>query len=203
MKQILVIAILTSAVSSIALADAENKGTEHNSEAKKEKTQTERGSVEVSPKSTGLILQAEEGERMVRRWGLSMTIKVDPVNGGSKQLLVGTEDIPPGKGIPIHKHSHCDEVVILLQGKGTAILGARLQEVSAGAMLFIPEDEWVGLKNTGQETIRIVFIFSELGFDKYLRATSVPEGQEVTPFSPKELAEVRQKFKGVITFKDE
>jgi hypothetical protein len=37
----------------------------------------------------------------------------------------------------------------------------------------------------------------------YLRATSVPEGQEVKPFSPSELAEVRRKFSGVITFKDQ
>jgi quercetin dioxygenase-like cupin family protein len=203
MKRILVIALLTIAASPFALSQAKNERTGHSSKAKREMTQAERERVGESQKSTSLILQADEGERMVRRWGLSMTIKVDPVNGGSKHLLVGTEDIPPGKAIPVHKHSHCDEVVILLQGRGTAILGEKRQEVTAGAMLFIPEDEWVGLENTGQETIRIVFIFSELGFDKYLRATSVPEGQEVKPFSPKELAEIRQKFKGVITFKDE
>jgi quercetin dioxygenase-like cupin family protein len=203
MKRILVIALLTIAASPFALSQAKNERTGHSSKAKREMTQAERERVGESQKRTSLILQADEGERMVRRWGLSMTIKVDPVNGGSKHLLVGTEDIPPGKAIPVHKHSHCDEVVILLQGRGTAILGEKRQEVTAGAMLFIPEDEWVGLENTGQETIRIVFIFSELGFDKYLRATSVPEGQEVKPFSPKELAEIRQKFKGVITFKDE
>ena len=152
--------------------------------------------------STGLVLLSDEGERMVRRWGLKMTIKIDPVNGGSKRLLVGTEDIPPGKSIPVHKHSHCDEVLIVLQGKGTAILGEKRREVSAGAIVFIPEDEWVGLENTGNEMIRIVFIFSELGFDQYLHATSVPEGQKVVPFTAKELAEIREKFKGVITFKE-
>jgi hypothetical protein len=43
-----------------------------------------------------------------------MTIKVDPRNGGSKRLVVGTEDLPPSQAIPVHKHSHCDEVVLLL-----------------------------------------------------------------------------------------
>lgn len=184
MKRILLVAIITIAASPLALS------------------QTKRTPADVSPKSTGLILQADEGERMVRRWGLLMTIKVDPVNGGSKRLLVGTEDIPPGKAIPVHKHSHCDEIVIIQRGTGTAILGEKRQIVTAGAMIFIPEDEWVGLENTGKETIRIVFIFSALGFDKYLRATSVPEGQEVKPFSPIELAEIRQKFKEYIIFKD-
>lgn len=62
---------------------------------------------------------------MVRRWGLPMTIKVDLSNGGSQQLMVGTEDLPPGKSIPMHKHSHCDELVIVQQGTGTASLGRR------------------------------------------------------------------------------
>ena len=203
MKRIFVITILIIAVSPFAFAQTEDKKSEQDKKSKHEKMQTETKSAETSSKSTGLILQADEGERMMRRWGLRMTIKIDPVNGGSKRLLVGTEDLPPGKSIPVHKHSHCDEVLILLQGKGTAILGEKRREVSAGAIIFIPEEEWVGLENTGQETIRIVFIFSELGFDQYLRATSVPDGEEVKPFTPKELAEVRQKFKGVITFKDE
>ena len=51
--------------------------------------------------------------------------------------------------------------------------------------------------------MRVVFIFSALGYDRYLRATSVPEGQVVTPFSPSELAEVRQKYRPYITFKEE
>jgi len=203
LKRIFVITILIIAVSPFAFAQTEDKKSEQDKKSKHEKMQTETKSAETSSKSTGLILQADEGERMMRRWGLRMTIKIDPVNGGSKRLLVGTEDLPPGKSIPVHKHSHCDEVLILLQGKGTAILGEKRREVSAGAIIFIPEEEWVGLENTGQETIRIVFIFSELGFDQYLRATSVPDGEEVKPFTPKELAEVRQKFKGVITFKDE
>ena len=150
MKRFLVIAILTVAASPLTFAQTENKKTEQDSKSKHEKMQTESKSAESNSKSTGLILQADEGERMMRRWGLPMTIKIDPVNGGSKRLLVGTEDLPPGMSIPVHKHSHCDEVVIVLQGKGTAILGEKRREVSAGAILFIPEEEWVGWKIPGK-----------------------------------------------------
>jgi quercetin dioxygenase-like cupin family protein len=203
MKRIFVTGILNMLALLPAFAQTGANNTAPKSNSKHEKMPSESKSAEENLKSTGLILQASEGERMMRRWGLPMTIKIDPVNGGSKRLLVGTEDLPPGKSIPVHKHSHCDEVVIVLQGQGTAILGEKRREVSAGAIIFVPEEEWVGLENTGQETIRVVFIFSELGFDKYLRATSVPEGQQVIPFTAKELAEVRRRFKGVITFKDE
>jgi hypothetical protein len=86
MKAMLQIAALAIAVSLIACAHPDKRTA-------------------GAAKSTGLVLQADEGERMTRRWGLPMTIKIDPVNGGSRQLLVGTEDLPPGQSIPVHKHS--------------------------------------------------------------------------------------------------
>jgi hypothetical protein len=59
------------------------------------------------------------------------------------------------------------------------------------------------VENTGEETIRVVFVSSALGFDEYLGVTSVPEGQEVKPFSASELAQIRQRFKGAITFTEQ
>ena len=154
--------------------------------------------------STGLILAAGEGERLIRRqYGFPLIIKVDPANGGSKHMVVGTEEIPAGKSIPVHKHSHADEFIVLQEGTATVTLGARRQTANAGAMIFIPENEWVGLDNVGPGTMKILFVFSALGFEEYLRATSVPEGREVKPFTPDELKEIRQKYQAHIAFKDQ
>ena len=154
--------------------------------------------------STGLILAAGEGERLIRRqYGFPLIIKVDPANGGSKHMVVGTEEIPAGKSIPVHKHSHADEFIVLQEGTATVTLGARRQTATAGAMVFIPENEWVGLDNVGPGTMKILFVFSALGFEEYLRATSVPEGREVKPFTPDELKEIRQKYQAHIAFKDQ
>jgi quercetin dioxygenase-like cupin family protein len=153
--------------------------------------------------STGLILAPGEGERLVRRqYGFPLIIKVDPANGGSKHMVVGTEEIPAGRSIPVHKHSHADEFIVLQEGTATVTLGTRRQPANAGAMIFIPENEWVGLENTGKGTMKILFVFSALGFEEYLRATSVPEGQEAKPFTPDELREVRQKYQTHIGFRD-
>ena len=153
--------------------------------------------------STGLILAAGEGERLIRRqYGFPLIIKVDPVNGGSKHMVVGTEEIPAGKSIPVHKHSHADEFIVLQEGTAIVTLGARRQTANAGAMIFIPENEWVGLENVGQGTMKILFVFSAVGFEEYLRATSVPEGQEVKPLTPEELKEIRQKYQAHIAFRD-
>jgi quercetin dioxygenase-like cupin family protein len=149
----------------------------------------------------GLVLRAEEGERIVRRWGYPAIIKVDPRNGGSNQFVAITEVVPPGQSIPVHKHPHADEIVVLLKGSGVAIVGDTRRAVDAGAMLFAPKGEWMGFENTGAEDAQVMGIFSNLGYEEYLRATSVPEGQPVTPLSPTELAEIRKKFAGHITFK--
>jgi hypothetical protein len=90
-----------------------------------------------------------------------------------------------------------------LQGTGIAILGEQRQAVSAGALIFIPRDEWVGFENTGAETARVFAVFSALGYDQYLRATSVPEGEPVKPLSSEEQAAIRRKFKAHIFFKEQ
>jgi hypothetical protein len=51
--------------------------------------------------------------------------------------------------------------------------------------------------------MKILFVFSAVGFEEYLRATSVPEGQEVKPFTPDELRKIRQKYQAHIAFKDQ
>jgi quercetin dioxygenase-like cupin family protein len=151
---------------------------------------------------TGLIVGADEGERMVRRWGYPMTIKVDPRNGGSTQLVAITEEVPPGKTIPLHRHGGADELVLLLEGSGIAILGNRRQAVSTGGIIFIPRNQWVGFENTGRTRARVFGVFSATGYEDYLRATSVPEGQPVVPMTGEEQAQIRSRFRHHIAFKE-
>ena len=56
-----------------------------------------------------LVLEKNEGEARVRRPRGSLPtptaefiLKVTPENSGSKHLVLGTEDIPPGGVIPKH-----------------------------------------------------------------------------------------------------
>jgi len=58
-----------------------------------------------------LVLEKNEGEARVRRPRGSLPtptaefiLKVTSENSGSKHLVLGTEDIPPGGVIPKHKH---------------------------------------------------------------------------------------------------
>jgi oxalate decarboxylase/phosphoglucose isomerase-like protein (cupin superfamily) len=151
---------------------------------------------------TPLILAAAEGERRIRRvmGGALAIIKVDRRNGGSPDLMMGYEEIPPGQAILPHRHPSMDEIIFVHRGTGTAELGDRTAAVGPGATVFIPPATRVTLRNTGTEPLAIAYFFSAPGYEEYLRDTSVPDGQSAAPLSPAELATIRERHKRHIVF---
>jgi quercetin dioxygenase-like cupin family protein len=151
----------------------------------------------------GLILQADEGERRVRRprpgtaavLTAPFILKVDARNGGSRALVMGYEDIPPGQAIQPHQHLHADEIIFVHRGSGVASLGGREGAVSAGATIYIPRDTRISLRNTGSEPLGIAFVFSKPGFEDLMRENSVLEGEPATPVSAEELARTRARHR--------
>jgi quercetin dioxygenase-like cupin family protein len=150
----------------------------------------------VASKTAPLILAANDGERREFRTrpGVTFTVKVDPKNGGSEHLAVVTEDMAPGDRIPIHRHPHADELILIQSGTGRVTLGDKVQEVHAGAMVFIPSDTWIGMENIGKDHLTHVDIWSAHGFEEYMRAISAPAGSPVTPLSKAEVEELRKKY---------
>jgi mannose-6-phosphate isomerase-like protein (cupin superfamily) len=145
----------------------------------------------------GLILQESEGELRMRRprgntgseGAPSFRIKVDRKFGASTSFFMGMEDLPPGKKIRLHHHPHAEEILFVHRGTGVVRLGSREVRVRAGATVFIPRNVSVGLRNTGDEPLSLVFIFSEPdGMSGQMRSGSVGEGEPLVPFTPEELA---------------
>ena len=151
-------------------------------------------SVATSP--TPLILAATDGERREFRTrpGVTFTVKVDPKNGGSEHMAVVTEDMAPGDRIPVHRHPHADELILIQSGTGRVTLGDKVQEVHAGGIVFIPSDTWIGMENIGKDHLTHVDIWSAHGFEEYMRAISAPSGTPVTPLSKAEVEELRKKY---------
>jgi quercetin dioxygenase-like cupin family protein len=113
-------------------------------------------------------------------------IKVDRKNGGSQKMWLGTEEIPPGGLIPRHKHSGQDEILLIQTGSAHVWLGTQERDVHAGAIVFIPSDTWVSMRNTGNENISLAFVFSAPGFDDFMRCSSVPAGEPSQKLTPEE-----------------
>jgi mannose-6-phosphate isomerase-like protein (cupin superfamily) len=164
-------------------------------------------SVSSAP-NPGLILQKDEGERRVRRPipGVTATlpdfiIKVDRQYGKSSSFFMAMEDIAPGRGLRRHRHPHAEEILFIHRGSGTVRLGDREAPFTTGATVWIPRDVSVELRNTGNEPITLLFLFPEPdAMSAYMRAGSVPQGQEAKAFTPEELQRHFEKARPHIVF---
>ncbi len=170
---------------------------------------TRDGPIGASP-VTPLILEKTEGERRVWRpiegaeggdaHPGSFILKVDPHNGGSSHLVLGTEDIPPGAKIDRHRHPGSDEILFLQNGRARVSVGDMVREVHGGATVFIPANTWIAVSNIGTDAISAVFVFSAPGFEDFMRAESVPEGRKILPLSKAEDADILKKHAHAVIY---
>jgi mannose-6-phosphate isomerase-like protein (cupin superfamily) len=114
-------------------------------------------------------------------------LKISPRINGSKHLLLGTEQIPPGAIIPKHRHHGEDEILLIETGSAHVWLGDKEYDAEPGALVFIPAGTWITLKNTGERNISLIFFWNEPGFEEMMRCASVPKGQESPPMSREEV----------------
>jgi mannose-6-phosphate isomerase-like protein (cupin superfamily) len=148
-----------------------------------------------------LILEKNEGELRTRRLhtdsssvaSAQFLLKVSPQNNGSQHLVLGTEELLPNARIPKHKHLVQDEILLIQTGTAHVWLGDRESDVHAGGLVFIPSDTWISLKNTGNEPLSIVFVFSAPGFEETMRCNSVPANEKPTPLTSAQRKECSHK----------
>jgi quercetin dioxygenase-like cupin family protein len=162
--------------------------------------------------TTPLILESNQGEK--RSWSPiegatgwdaqpgPFIFKVDRHNGGSSHLVFITEDVPAGGKIDRHRHPGADEIIFLQNGRARVRLGERVQEAHAGATVFVPANTWIEVTNIGTDPIHGVFVFSAPGFDDFMRAESVPEGQTVTPLTKAEDAQIMQQHAHAVIYSE-
>src|ERR1700737_3440939 len=159
----------------------------------------------------GLILQIGEGERRVRRpkaAGLAglpdpFIIKVDKLNGGSKDLVMGYEELAPGQSIRPHRHLTADEIIFVHAARGLVFLGVGEARVKPGGTVYIPANTRISLRNTGNVPLAIAYIFSKPGFEEIQGENPVLEGTPATVITPEERARNEAKHKWHTSYDDQ
>jgi mannose-6-phosphate isomerase-like protein (cupin superfamily) len=135
------------------------------------------------------VIGANEGELHFLRGGTApLLIKVDPVTTGSRRMVLGSSDLPPGDAIGLHRHLQEDEILIILRGTARVRLGGRDYPATTGGTVFIPQGTCVEITNVGTDTLTNVFIFSSPGFEQVLRAVSSLPGEKPKSLTPAERA---------------
>ena len=82
----------------------------------------------------------------------------------------------------MHRHPGSDEILFLQNETAMVNLAGSSREVHGGSPVFIPANTWIAITNIGNESIHLVGVFSTLGFEEYMRAESVREGERNTPY---------------------
>ena len=145
------------------------------------------GSASVDPRPA--VIGVDEGERRFLRGGTApLLIKIDPVTTGSRRMVLGSSELPPGDAIGVHRHLKEDEIILITRGTARVQLGAQFYTAGPGATVFIPQGTCIGVVNTGSDTLSNTFVFSAPGFEQVLRAVSTVPGAPPQTVSPAERA---------------
>jgi len=142
----------------------------------------------------GIIVREAEGEHILTRRKVPITVKISKAKHGIEGISFCVEDMSPGRKMRIHKHLNNDELIFIHKGEGTFTLDEQSIAVKTGTVVFVPRGVWHGLENTGKENIRMVFQYSPAGFEEYFIENGTPVGMPAKERAEEEYAITEKKY---------
>lgn len=94
---------------------------------------------------------------------------IEPKTQDDTQFAMGLEEIDPHSEIPMHSHSHSEEIIFVFGGKGKAYVGEEVTDLKPGSVIYLPPNVEHRFVNTGDEPLWITWTLSPPGFEKQIR----------------------------------
>ena len=102
---------------------------------------------------------------------------------GTRSTAVVYFEIEPGHRLATHTDS-AEEILLILEGEAEVSLGEERGQLSAGEMALVPAMEPHGLRNAGEETLRVAGFFSSNVVVSTFDQPMMPFGQRVVGTPP-------------------
>ena len=102
---------------------------------------------------------------------------------GTKSTAVVYFEIDPGCRLGTHTDS-AEEILLILQGEAEVSLGEKQGRLSAGEMALVPAMVPHGMRNVGDETVRVAGFFSSNVVVSTFDQPMMPFGQRVVGTPP-------------------
>ncbi len=97
------------------------------------------------------------------RWKTLFSAERTPTEG----MTVGITEIEPGQANETFLHQHAQpEVYYILAGHGVVQIFGEEYDLQPGSLVFIPGDAPHGLCNTGNEVLRLLYVFAVDSLDQ-------------------------------------
>ncbi len=90
-----------------------------------------------------------------RNWKMLINEEV-----GSKNVTFGLAEFPAGSSPGSHKHDVQEEIIFILEGKGSMTIGNEVVCLEPGMTIFVPPGVDHAVINDGDQTIRLITLFS-------------------------------------------
>jgi len=142
----------------------------------------------------GIIVREDEGEHILTRRKVPITVKISKAKHGVDNISFCMEDMTPGRKMRVHKHLNNDELIFIHKGEGTLTLDEETIEVKTGTVIFVPRGTWHGLDNTGKENLLMAFQYSPAGFEEYFIENGTPVGMPAKERTAEEYAITEKKY---------
>ena len=141
----------------------------------------------------GFVLRAGEGDHLIHfRDGGNIFILADPAMG-SPHLSLGTQQLPKGSGIPVHRHDQSAEAFYVLEGRGLVILNDVRYPCEKGGTIFIPKDTWHGFSAPDQEML-LLWLMAPPGLAGFFRETCSPAGEPRKELTREQINKIALKY---------
>lgn len=94
------------------------------------------------------------------------------LTGGDTGGAVGVleETVPPGGGARRHIHGDAAELVYVLEGEFTLLVGDELASGGPGTLAFVPRGATHAWRNCGAEPGRLLILFLPAGYERAIEA---------------------------------
>ena len=104
-----------------------------------------------------------------------VTIKLRPQDTGSDAVSMGTQNVAPGSFVREHSHVNQEEIIFVLEGKGTAVIEGKRHPMLPGVTLFLGKGVVHTFINEGDSDLRFSWtIMPGHGLHEYFAAIGRP-----------------------------
>lgn len=141
-------------------------------------------------------LAVNEGETLTDPQGRTNIVKVS-LRTGAKNLAMGTQDMPPGIKISVHRHDRTEEILYLAKGSGTVILGDDRISVEEGGTVWVPPGTRHGVENPSSD-MRVLWFFTPPGLDEFFRGMFWAPGEDPKQLRPEQIQEIEREHDSLL-----
>jgi quercetin dioxygenase-like cupin family protein len=129
-------------------------------------------------KSKAMAVTAGEGKKL-NLLGNAITIKLSRKQSGGSYYVFECLS-PPGFGVPTHIHEREDELIYVIEGEYSILIGNQHIKANTGDYIFFPKNVAHAFQNTGIKAGRLLFtVVPGTNFEEFFEKLSeLPAGNQ-------------------------